>query len=199
MECPLTSGCSLQIEDQCLVEFDLSSLSHLILIHLRYALVLCHSFKSCALPPSLLFHALFLSRVWAHNIASTIFWRNKQKIAGPWEENTVSSLSRYSGLHLPCFLQHVQQQHLSLNPLGWVTGTPVKSPSVGNPSRATGLPGMMFATLGVNPAGHLGPLTTLLLKVTKIPLDQISTPLLWNIWSVASYQFVLKPLTNSYN
>ena len=122
MECPLTSGCSLQIEDQCLVEFDLSSLSHLILIHLRYALVLCHSFKSCALPPSLLFHALFLSRVWAHNIASTIFWRNKQKIAGPWEENTVSSLSRYSGLHLPCFLQHVQHQHLSVNPLRRATG-----------------------------------------------------------------------------
>ena len=110
----------------------------------------------------------------------------------------ISSLSRYSGLHLPCFLQHVQQQHLSLNPLRWVTGTPVKSPSVGIPSRATGLPGIMFATLGVNPAGHLGPLTTLL-KVTKIPLDQISTPLLWNIWSVASYQFVLKPRTNSYN
>ena len=34
-----------------------------------------------------------------------------------------SSPSRYSGLHLPCFLQHVQQRHLSVNPLGWVTGT----------------------------------------------------------------------------
>ena len=36
-------------------------------------------------------------------------------------------------------------------------------------------------------------------KVTNIPQDQISTPLLWNIWSVASFQFVLKPMTNSYN
>ena len=27
------------------------------------------------------------------------------------------------GLHLPCFLQHVWQHHLSVNPLGWVAGT----------------------------------------------------------------------------
>ena len=77
---------------------------------------------------------------------------------------------------------------------------PARSPSVGIPSKAIGLPGIMFATLGVSPAGHLGlnpyhPFP----KVTNIPLDQISTPLLWNIWSVASYQFVLKPITNTYN
>ena len=77
---------------------------------------------------------------------------------------------------------------------------PTRSPSVGIPSEAIGLPGIMFATLGVSPAGcldpdpyHPSP------KVTNIPPDQISTPLLWNIWSVASYQFVLKPLINSYN
>ena len=35
----------------------------------------------------------------------------------------MSNPSKYSGLHLPCFLHHVQQQHLSVNPLGWVTGT----------------------------------------------------------------------------
>ena len=35
----------------------------------------------------------------------------------------ISNPSRYSGLHLPCFLQHVQQQHFSVNPPGWVTGT----------------------------------------------------------------------------
>ena len=34
----------------------------------------------------------------------------------------ISNPSRYSGLHLPCFL-HVQQQHLSVNLLRWVTGT----------------------------------------------------------------------------
>ena len=80
---------SLQIEDQGLVESDLSSWTHLILICLCYALGLYHSFKSCALSPSLLFHALFLSPIWAHNAASTIFWRDNQKIAGPWERNTV--------------------------------------------------------------------------------------------------------------
>ena len=77
---------------------------------------------------------------------------------------------------------------------------PAGNSSAGIPSRAIGLPGIMFATLGVSPAGRLGlnpyhPFP----KVTNIPLDQISTPLLWNIWSVVSYQFVLKPLTNSYN
>ena len=49
---------------------------------LCYALALCHSFKGCALPPSLLFHALFLSPIQAHKVASTIFWRDNQKIAG---------------------------------------------------------------------------------------------------------------------
>ena len=85
--------------------------------------------------------------------------------------------------------------------LGWVTGTQARSPSVGGiPSRAVGLKGIMFVTLGVSPAGcsgsnpyHHCP------KVTNIPLDQISTQLLWNILFVASYQFVLKPLINSYN
>ena len=86
---PLVMLFSLWIGDQGLVEFDLSSWTHLILIGLCYALGLCHSFKSCALPPSLLFHALFLSPIQAHNVASTIFWRDNQKIAGPWEGNTV--------------------------------------------------------------------------------------------------------------
>ena len=54
--------------------------------------------------------------------------------------------------------------------------------------------------LGVNPSGCLGPNPYHPSpKVTSIPLDQISTPFLWNICSVASYQFVPKPLTNSYN
>ena len=54
---------TLQIEDQGLVEFDLSSWTHFILISLCFALGLCHAFKSCALPPSLLCHALLLSPV----------------------------------------------------------------------------------------------------------------------------------------
>ena len=63
---------------------------------------------------------------------------------------------------------------------------PARSPSVGIPSRATGLPGIMFSTLGVSPAGSLGPNSYHPSKVTNILVDQISTPLLWNTWSVAS-------------
>ena len=81
---------SLQIEDQGLVEVDWSAiLDHLILIVLCYVLGLCHSFKSCSLNPSLLFHALFASPVQSHSVASTSFWWDNQKIAGPWEGNTV--------------------------------------------------------------------------------------------------------------
>ena len=78
---------------------------------------------------------------------------------------------------------------------------PARNPPFGGiPSRAIGLPGIMFATLGVSPESHLGPNPYHPSpKFTNIPLDQISTPLLWNIWSDASYWFVLKPLTNSYN
>ena len=53
----------------------------MILIGLHYTLVLCYPFKVCALPPSLLFHALFLSPIQTHKVASTIFWRDGQKIA----------------------------------------------------------------------------------------------------------------------
>ena len=35
--------------------------------------------------------------------------------------------------------------------------TPARSPPVSLPSKATGLPGIMFATLRVSPAGRLGP------------------------------------------
>ena len=78
---------------------------------------------------------------------------------------------------------------------------PARSLSVGGiPSRAIGLLRKMFATLEVSPAGRLGPNPCHPSpKVTNVLLDQISTPLLWDIWSIASYQFVLKPLTNSYN
>ena len=81
-------ACRLRIKVQLKLTC-LSSWTHLILIGLCYALGLCHYFKSCALPPSLLFHALFLSPVQAHNVASTVFWKDNQKVAGPWEGNTV--------------------------------------------------------------------------------------------------------------
>jgi len=78
---------------------------------------------------------------------------------------------------------------------------PTKSPSVGGiPSRAIGLSGIVFAILRFSPAGHLVPKPYHLSpKVTNISQDQISTPLLWNIWFIACYQYVLQPLTNSYN
>ena len=57
---------------------------------------------------------------------------------------------------------------------------PARSPSVGGIRlRAIGLPGTMFATLGVSTAGHLGPNSYHLYpKDTNIPPDQNSTPLL---------------------
>ena len=83
LSCHMGMSFSLQIGDQGLVEFDLSPWTHLILIGLCYVLGLCHFFKSCALLPSLLFHGLFLSPIWAYNVASTVFRRDNQKIAGP--------------------------------------------------------------------------------------------------------------------
>ena len=80
---------SLKIGDQGLVEFALSSWTYLLLFGLCYAFALGHSVRSCALPSSFLFHALFLSPIQAHNVASTIFWTDNQEIAGPWEGNAV--------------------------------------------------------------------------------------------------------------
>ena len=161
-------------------------------------------FKNCALPLSLLFHAHFLSCLGPQCCLYNLLEgqpENNWPLGGKYY--IISNPSRDSGLHLPCFLLYVQQQHLSVNPLGQVTGTqmPARSPSVGGiPSRAIGLPGTTFATLEASPTGHLDPNPYHPSpKVTNIPPDQISTPLLWAIWSVASYQFVLKPLSNSYN
>ena len=57
---------------------------------------------------------------------------------------------------------------------------PARSQSVGGIHlRAIGLPGIMFATLGVSPAGHLVPKPCHPSpKVTNITPDQIYTPLL---------------------
>ena len=56
---------------------------------------------------------------------------------------------------------------------------PGRSPSVGIPSKAIGLPGIMLATLGVSPAGCLGPNPYHPSpKVTNITPDQISIPFL---------------------
>ena len=72
----------------------------------------------------------------------------------------ISNPSRYSGLHLPCFLQCVQAtmraRIASLSEpakVGDRHTMPDRSLSVGIPSRAIRLPGIMSASLGVSPAG----------------------------------------------
>ena len=78
---PLGVSFSLQIEDQGLVEFDLSAILDRLDFNgfmfcpwsMSFFQKLCHT-------PSLLFHALFLSPVQAQSVASTIFWRDNQKI-----------------------------------------------------------------------------------------------------------------------
>ena len=81
----------------------------------------------------------------------------------------ISRPSRYSVLHLPCFLQHVQQQHLSVNLLGWVTGT------------------QCLLEVHLLAASFQGQLDS---QGQCLPLWELVCCLL---------QFVLKPLTNSYN
>ena len=159
----------------------LPSWTHLILTGLCYALGLRHSAKSHALSPLLLFHALFLS---PHLCLQCCLYN----LMGGQPENSwplggkycvISNPSGHSGLHLPCFLQHLQHQHLSVKRLGWVTGTPTCSSVGGILSRETGLPGIMLATLGVSPAGCLGPNPYHPSpKVTNITPDQISIPFL---------------------
>ena len=150
----------------------------MILISLCYALGLCHSFKSCALPPSLLFHALFPEPCLSPQCCLYSLLEEQPENSWPLGGKCciISNPSRYSGLHLPCFL-HVQHQH--------ETGTRCLLEVdllVAPPSRAIGLPAIMFATLGVSPEGFWGPNPYQPSpKVTNIPPDQISTPLLWNI------------------
>ena len=123
LSCHLGVSFSLQIGDQGLVEFGLLSWTQLILIGLCCALVLCHSFKGCALPPSL----VSCSFPEPHPGPQCRLYNLLEGQENSWPLGgkycIISNPSRYSGLHLPCFLQHVQHQYLSVNPLGWATGT----------------------------------------------------------------------------
>ena len=80
---------SLQIEDQCLVEFDLSAILDPFdfngFMLCPWAMSFCQ--KLCTAP----FAPVSCSFPERHLClgAFTIFWRDKQKIAGPWEANTV--------------------------------------------------------------------------------------------------------------
>ena len=101
----------------------LPSWTHLGLISLCCALGLCHSFKSCAPPSSLLFNTLPEPGLGPQCCLYNLLEgqpENSWPLGGKY--CIISNPSRYSGLHLPCFLQHAQQQNFSENPLRWVTG-----------------------------------------------------------------------------
>ena len=71
---PLGVPFSLQIEDQDLVEFDLSAILDPFDFNRFMLLTWAMSFfQMLCPPPSLLFHALFVSPVRGHSVASTIF------------------------------------------------------------------------------------------------------------------------------
>ena len=89
-----------------------------------------------------------------------------------------SSPSRCSGLHFPYFLQHMQQQHLSVDPLGRMTGTQclLEVHLLASLQRQLGFQGEFL------PLRELAPqtiwaqtLTTLLLKLQTYP--RIKSPL----------------------
>ena len=123
---PLGVSFSFQIEDQGLVEFDLSA----ILEPLDFnQLMLCSwamSFfqKLCPspfLPVSCSFSEPHLGlQCCLYNLLERQP-KNSWTLGGKY--CIVSNPSRESGLYLPCFLQRVRQQHLSVNLLGWATGT----------------------------------------------------------------------------
>ena len=85
---PLGVSFSLQIGDQGLVEFDLSSWTHLIVIGFYHALVLSF-FQKLSPAPFPPVSCSFPKPCWAHNVAPIIFQRDNQKIAGPWGRITV--------------------------------------------------------------------------------------------------------------
>ena len=123
---PLGVSFSLQIEDQGLVEFDLSA----ILDSFDFNwLVLCPqaiSFFQKLCPA--LFHLVSCSFSEPHPGPQCCLYNLLEGLPeSSWplggKNCIISNPSGYSGLHLPCFLKHVKQQRLSGNPLERVTGT----------------------------------------------------------------------------
>ena len=91
---------------------------------LSLLLELYHSFKTCALSTSLLFHALSRALSKPTMLLYNLLEgqpENSWPLGGKY--CIISNPSRYSGLHLSCFLQHVQHQHLSVNLLWRAIGT----------------------------------------------------------------------------
>ena len=107
----------------------------------------------------------------------------------------ISNPSRNSGLHLPCFPQHVWQQNLSLDLLEWVTGT---QSLLEVHLLVASLQGQLGFQRQCLPLWELAlqaiwtkALTTLILKLQTYP------------WIKSPFHFYgtsgLLPLTNSYN
>ena len=123
---PLGVSFSLQIEDQGLVEFDLSAILDRLdfngFMFCFWAMSFFQKLFPAPFPPVSCFFPL------PHPVPQCCLYsllvgqpENSWPLGGKY--CIISTLSRYSGLHLPYFLQLVQHQHLSVNPRGWVTGT----------------------------------------------------------------------------
>ena len=115
---------SSNIEDQDLVEFDLSSWTHLILTSLCYAFGLVILSKVVPCPICSCF-MLFPEPHLGPQCCLYNLLEGQPETSWPLGGKCciISTPSRDSGLLLSCLLQCVEQQHLSVNPLGWATGT----------------------------------------------------------------------------
>ena len=114
----------------------------------------------------------------------------------------ISNPSRCSSPHLPGFLQRVQQQHFSVNPLGQVTGTQCLLEVhllVASRQGQLGFQGCLPLWELALQAAWAQTLTTLLLKLQTYPQIKSSVHFCGTSGFFASHQFVLKPFTNSYN
>ena len=114
----------------------------------------------------------------------------------------ISNPSRDSDLHLPCFLQHAQCQHLSVNLVGRVTGTQCLLEVhmlVASLQGQLGFQGYCLPLWELAlKAVWAQILTTLLLRLQTYPW--IKSPLqFYGISGLLPQQFVLKSLINSYN
>ena len=97
----------------------MSSWTQLILIGLCYAFVLSFFQKLCSAPFPPVSSSFPEPRpgpqCYLYNLLEGQS-ENSWPLGGKY--CVISNPFRYSGLHLPCFLQHVQHQYLSVNPLG---------------------------------------------------------------------------------
>ena len=152
-------------------------------------------------PPSLLFHALPEPHLGPQCCLYNLLEgkpENSWPLGGKY--CIISNPSRYSGIHLPHFLQHVQKQHLSVNLLRWVTGTQclleahrLASLQRRFGSQGSNLPLWEFALQAV----WAQTLTTLLLKLPTNPWIKSPLHFYGTFGLLPLNKFVLKPITNS--